>query len=118
MKIILSSRHLANAQKLEDYAEEKVRKLAKFSSNIESINVRLIAQKSHRGQEQDYYCEITIHIPGHILEIVDVERAMDKAIDKAVDRMKRSLVKNKEKHLSRDHRRGIINKVLRRLSLQ
>ena len=116
MKIILSSRHLANAQKLEDYAEEKVRKLAKFSSNIESINVRLIAQKSHRGKEQDYYCEISIHIPGHILEIVDVERAMDKAVDRAVDRMKRALVKNKEKHITRDHRRGIVSKILKRIS--
>ena len=116
MKIILSSQHLANAQKLEAYAKEKVKKLVKFSSNIESINVRLIGEKSHRGQEKDFYCEITVHIPGHILEIVDVERTMDKAVDRAVERMKRTLVKNKEKHLSRNHHRGIISKVLRRIS--
>lgn len=111
MKTIISLVHLEKDPKLELYAQNKVEKLEKFHPKIEEINVRLIAEKSHRGQENDYYCEITVAIPKHVLEIVDHERAMDKAIDKAIERMKRLLVKAKEKEISKKHRGGILKKL-------
>ncbi len=111
MKIIISSQHLQNPQKLELYAKEKVEKLAKYFPKILEIDVKLIAKVAHRGQEQDYTCEIIIKVPGHNLEIVDSERSIDKAIDKAVERAKRLLVKTKEKKISRWHRLGILNKL-------
>lgn len=92
---------------MEAYAIKKVQKLAKYAKDILEIQVRLIEEKSHRGQEQDYFCEIEIDLPGHNLEIRDTERAMDKAIDRAVERMKRLLIKNKEKHLTKKHREGL-----------
>lgn len=115
MKIIISALHADKSKEIKEYAEKKVKKLEKFHKKIEEINVRLISRKSHRGQDHDYYCEIEIAVPGHVLEIVDVERSMDKAIDKAYERMKRALVKHKEKHISKDHKRGVVAKVVRRL---
>lgn len=114
MNTIVSSIHLEDSQKWETYAYKKVGKLGKFAQNIEEINVRLIGKKAHRGQDNDYYCEITIHIPKKVLEIVDSERSIDKAIDKAVERMKRKLVKYREKKISRWHKVGVLNKLLRR----
>lgn len=113
MNIIVTSVHFKDP-KLEAYAYKKIQKLAKYHHNIESINARLISKKAHRGQEQDYYCEITIYVPKHVIEIVDSQRAMDKAIDKAVERTKRALVKHKEKLISKKHKKGIINKFLQR----
>lgn len=99
---------------METYATKKVAKLAKYHSGIIKAEVHLIAEKSHRGQEKDYYCEIALDLAGRNLEIEDVERSMDKAIDKAVERIKRLLVKTKEKKISRWHKLGILNKLKER----
>ena len=114
MNIDITGLHLENSPQLKEYAYKKTKKLLKYHSKITDIKVRLLSEKAHRGQNQDYYCELTVHVPGKVLEIVDVEREMDKAIDKAVDRMKRVLVKYREKEISKEHKRGVINKLLRR----
>lgn len=113
MNITITSVHF-KVPKIKEYAIKKVQKLAKYHFGIESINVRLISKKSHRGQEQDFWCEITVHVPRQVIEIIDSERAMDKAIDKAVERTKRALIKHKEKLISKKHKKGIINKFLQR----
>ena len=110
MKLIVSGIHIKNDPDIEAYAKQKAQKLSKFYPNIEEIAVRLISENSHRGQESDFYCEITVHIPGRVLEIVDTEREMDKAIDKAVERMKRLIVKDKEKKISKNHKAAIAKK--------
>lgn len=115
MKIVVSGIHLKENPQIEDYAAKKVQKLQKFHSKIEKAYVRLIEEPAHRGKEQDYICEITLHVPGRILEITDSERAMDKAIDKAIERMKRSLTKHKEKAIEKKRWRAIFLKLRSRL---
>jgi len=115
MKIIISGLHLAKEPHLEEYARKKVAKLSKYHPKILQIDVRLISKKAHRGQEQDAYCEITAHVPGKNLEIIDSERAMDKAIDKAVERVKRLLIKHKEKLVDKKRKKGFLSKLKRRL---
>lgn len=112
--ITVSGIHLRKYPKLKEYAIKKVSRLNKFHKQIEKIEVRLISEKGHRGLENDFYCEIKVAIPGHDLEVKDVERNFEKAIDKAVDRMKKTLVRLKEKHISREHKQGIVEKLVRR----
>lgn len=107
MDIIISGIHLKHHPEMELYAKKRVEKLAKINARIEKIWVRLIEEKSHRGQENDYYCEITVQTPGSVLEIVDSEREIDKAIDRATERMKRLMVKTKEKKISKLHSQGV-----------
>ena len=114
MNIVISGPHPKKEPQLEEYARKKVQKLSKYHSRILQIDVRLIVKGAHRGQENDNYCEITAKVPGKTLEIVDSERAMDKAIDKAVERAKRTLIKYREKKISKEHKRGIIGKLLSR----
>lgn len=114
MVITVSGIHISKHPKLKKYAKEKVEKLEKFHKQIKKIEVRLILEKGHRGQENDYYCEIKISIPGHDLEIKDAERNFEKAVDKAVERMKTTLIRTKEKHLSLDHKQGIVRKMIER----
>ena len=110
MNIKVSGMHIKKSPKTKDYALMRVDKLLKFHPQIEKIHIRLISAKSHRGQESDFYCEITVATPHHTLEIRDVERNFDKAIDKAIERMKRVLTKHKEKSLTKKHLEGIKTK--------
>lgn len=115
MQIIITGQHLKKFPELEEYATKKAQKLTRYFPKILKIQVRLISEKSHRGQEDDYYCEIEVDTPGRNLLLKDAERSMDKAIDKAIERMQRLLVKTKEKNISVWHKRGIIRKVKERL---
>lgn len=114
MKIIVSSNSSVNRKSFEDYARQKLAKLSKYHPKILEISAHLRTERAHRGQEDDYYCEIKAVVPGCDLEIVDNERAMDKAIDKAVERLKRLLIKNKEKKISKLHQIGILSKLKNR----
>ncbi|OGD86978.1 ribosomal subunit interface protein [Candidatus Curtissbacteria bacterium RIFCSPHIGHO2_01_FULL_41_11] len=106
MQIIVSGSRLVEFPEIEAYAREKVSKLSKYSSKIENIRVRLISEKSHRNEQHNSFCEIALDLPGKNLEVKDSENSMDKAIDKAVERMKRALVKYKEKSVSKKHKEG------------
>ncbi len=114
MNIIISGIHFEDFPKAEDYAHQKVSRLSKFNPRIEKAEVRLFEEKSHRNDKHDFCCEIKISIPGDDLEVVDRERSIDKAIDLAADRMKRLLVKSKEKDTSKSHKLGLLEKLLGR----
>ncbi len=112
MKVTITAIHLTNPQKAKDYAKIKVEKLPKYNSQINNLEVRLIGSQSHRNKNTDYSCEIKITLPGHDLEVKDNASSIEAAIDKAEERAKRLLVKNKEKHISKEHKKGILNKLV------
>lgn len=114
MKVTITAIHLPHPQKAKDYAKIKVDKLAKYDSKIESIEVRLMEAQSHRNKNTDYNCEIKISLPGNDLEVRDIASSIEAAIDKAEEKAKRLLVKNKEKHISREHKKGVLNKLVNR----
>lgn len=110
MQIIVSQQHLDHLTDLTDYARKKAEKLVKFNSKIQKISIHLIAEKLHRGQEHDYYCQIEIDMPGKNLSLIDTQRSLDKAIDNALERAKRLIIKSKEKRISRKHKEGVVSK--------
>lgn len=110
MNIIISGIHLNNYPKAEKYAKEKVSKLSKFHPHILEFEVRLFFEKSHHSQKHDFACSIKAVIPGNDVEIVEGDLSIDMAIDKAVDKMKRALVKNKEKATTKKHKAGLFAK--------
>jgi len=114
MNIIVSGSHLNDFPEMEAYAKEKVSRLAKYHTRIEKISVRLIGEKAHRNESHGFTCELIVAIPGRDLEVIEKDRNMDKAIDVALDRMKRLLVKSKEKSLSKKHRFSVLRKLVDR----
>lgn len=115
MDISITGLHIQTDPKLKEYADKKAKKLLKYDTRITDLKVRLFAEKAHRNEDHDYYCEITAHVPGRVLEIVDKERDVTKAIDRAVDRMKKTLIRHREKEISKRHKEGLAAKFLRRL---
>lgn len=114
MNIIISGSHFEDFPKAKKYAQEKIERLTKYHPRIEKIIVRLISEKAHRNEKHDFTCEIIVSIPGNDLEIVEKDLAADIVFDKALDRMKRLLVKSKEKKISLKHRFGILGKLILR----
>jgi len=114
MTISITGLHFESDPKLKAYADKKIKKLLRYHLGITDIKVRLISEKAHRSEDHDFFCEITVHVPGRILEIVDKEKDHTKAIDRAVERMKRTLIKHKEKEISKKHKSGVLNKLLAR----
>lgn len=110
MNIIISGSHFEDFPKAKKYAQEKIEKLTKYHPRIEKILIRLIAETAHRNEKHDFTCEIIASVPGKDLEITEKDLAPDKAIDIAVDRMKRLLVKSKEKSVSKKHTLGLEGK--------
>ena len=115
MDISITGLHIETDPKLKEYANQKAKKLLKYNTRITDLKVRLFGEKAHRSEDHDYYCEIIAHVPGKVLEIADKERDVTKAIEKAVDRMKKALIRHREKTLSKRHKEGLAAKLLRRL---
>ncbi|KKR77929.1 MAG: Ribosome hibernation protein YhbH [Candidatus Curtissbacteria bacterium GW2011_GWA1_40_9] len=115
MKLTVTTKRLINSKKAKDYAKEKISKLSKYNPKIEKIAVWLIGEKSHRVKSTDFICEIKASVPGRDLEIKGTDQTIEAAIDKVEDRAKRLLVKNKERHLSKQHKQGIKTKIKRKL---
>ena len=115
MQIKIAEIHFKDP-KVEEYARRKVENLTKFHRGIQAITVRLTLEKAHRGQNHTCFCELEFDISGKNFVIRDNERQIDKAIDKAVERAKLALVKHKEKHLTKKHKKGIVNKLFLRFS--
>lgn len=111
MNIIVSGKHLKKAPEMEQYAIDKVQKLEKFHKNIEKITIDLFEEIAHADKNTDYFCEIIVDIPGRNLEIKESDSRMDKAIDFAVERMKRLMVKEKEKRITKKHQEGVKSKI-------
>ena len=107
MNIIVSGSHFEDFPKAKKYAQEKLEKLSKYNPKIEKIVVRLISETAHRNEKHDFTCEIIASIPGNNLEITEYDLAPDKALDIAIDRMKRLLVKSKEKQTSKKHKQAL-----------
>lgn len=114
MNIVVSGIHLTSDPESKEYAQKKSLKLLKYHSKITDIKVRLFSEKSHRSEDHDYYCELTVHVPGKILEIVDKQRTMMAAIDKAIDRMKVRLIKEHQRAIEKDHNRNFVRRLVKR----
>ena len=116
MDISITGLHIQTDPELKEYANKKAKRLVKYDARITDLKVRLFAEKNHRSEDHDFYCEITAHVPGKILEIVDKERDITKAIDMAADRMKKALIRHREKEISKKHKEGIYRKIISRFS--
>ncbi len=96
MEIDISGRHFHVAEVLRKYAAEKIEKLDKYASKLETVHVILEVQKFVHTAE--------ITVLGKKLRFVAKERSTDMyaAFDKAYESMKRQLRHHHEK--LKDHK--------------
>lgn len=95
MKVKVQSLHFDADQKLLDFIDEKVNKLATFNSTI--IDAEVILRVENSSTSDNKIVEVKLLVPGPDLFAKRQCRTFEEATDLAVEALRRQLKKTKEK---------------------
>ena len=94
MRISISSNRFNASQKLQDYIQNKLRKLEQFHDKITQTNVSLKLENT--GQIRDKIVEVKLMVPGDMLVVKSSAKTFEAAVDKSLDGLKRRIKKTKQ----------------------
>jgi putative sigma-54 modulation protein len=98
MEIAIHSIHFEASQKLEDFIQKKVNRLAKFNDNVSRADVNLKVVKPETNENKD--ASVKLFSKGHEFFAQEVADTFEEAIDKCAEKLERQIVKYKEKQTS------------------
>ncbi|MBT9538223.1 MAG: ribosome-associated translation inhibitor RaiA [Nitrospirota bacterium] len=98
MNIIVNGRHLDLTPALKNYAEEKIKKFERYSSNITEAVVTLSIEKYR------HKAEVLLKANGVMIQAEGVTAEIYSSIDEVVEKLDKQVKKYKEKLVS--HRKG------------
>ena len=82
-------------QKLLDFANSKIQKLAQFSDNL--VLAEVFFRLEHATDEENKISEIKIELPGTELFAKKQSKTFEDATDQAIEAIRKQLLKVKEK---------------------
>ncbi|MHC8440740.1 MAG: ribosome hibernation-promoting factor, HPF/YfiA family [Candidatus Eutrophobiaceae bacterium] len=91
MHLNITGHHIEVTEALKTFVEEKISKLAKHSDNISNVHVILTVEKGFQK------AEATLHIDHHDLFAEDQQDDMYKAVDNLIAKLKRQILKHRQK---------------------
>jgi len=97
MEIRVQSIKFDADQKLLDFVEKKVSKLARFDENITTVDVAL----SLLEKPDNKAVKIMAHVPGEDLVIERNSKTFEEAVNESVDAMKEKITRAKEKRYNK-----------------
>ena len=100
MNILVNGRHLEVTTALKNYAEEKIRKFEKYSSDISEATVTLSVEKYR------HKAEVLLKANGLLIQAESVTGEIYSAIDEVSEKLDRQIKKYKEKLVS--YRKGSV----------
>jgi putative sigma-54 modulation protein len=100
MNIVVNGRHLEITTALKNYAEEKIRKFEKYSSDITEATVTLSVEKYR------HKAEVLLKANGMLIQAESVTGEIYSAIDEVSEKLDRQIKKYKEKLVS--YRKGSV----------
>ncbi|MCS6917079.1 MAG: HPF/RaiA family ribosome-associated protein [Chitinophagales bacterium] len=92
----IHSIHFNADRKLESFIEEKLRKLNRFCSRINDIQV-ILKLDHNKGVVKDKIAEIRVHVPGKTLFAEERRWTFEESVEFAVDAIVRQVKKHMEK---------------------
>ncbi len=95
MKVNISSLHFKTDQKLDDFVENKVKKLKQFHNEIVSGDVVLKLDKDSKHENK--VTEIRLDVPGADIYAKKQSKSFEEATDMAIEAVKRQLIKHKDR---------------------
>lgn len=98
MNILVNGRHLEVTPALKNYAEEKIKKFERYSSDITEATVTLSVEKYR------HKAEVMLKANGMLIQAESVTGEIYSAIDEVSEKLDRQVKKYKEKLVS--HRKG------------
>ena len=99
MEIKIQAIHFEATEKLEQFIEKKLSKLAKFNDEIGRVEVSLKVVKPETAMNKEAALKVTL--PGTELFAQEVCNTFEEAIDNTVESMLRQAAKHKEKQKNR-----------------
>jgi putative sigma-54 modulation protein len=98
MNIKINALRFSPTRKLENFVEEKLKKLGHFSDEIITAEVFLKLEKTQ--SEENKVAEIRIEIPGNDLFAKKQTKSFEESTDNAIEALKKQITKykNKRKH--------------------
>ena len=99
MNILVNGRHLEITPALKSYAEEKIKKFEKYSSDITEATVTLSVEKYR------HKAEVLLKANGMLIQAESVTGEIYSSIDEVSEKLDRQIKKYKEKLIS--HRKGL-----------
>jgi len=100
MNILVNGRHLEVTPALKNYAEEKIRKFERYSSDITEATVTLSVEKYR------HKAEVLLKTNGMLIQAESVTDEIYSAIDEVSEKLDRQVKKYKEKLVS--HRKASV----------
>ena len=97
MRISITARRFKLTDDLKEFAEEEVRRLKKYYSNIMDVEIILGWEK------KDRLAEINIKVDGNRLSAHDRSDDMKKSVTVVVDKLERQILKHKAKRRGFEH---------------
>lgn len=98
MNVIVNGRHLDLTPALKNYAEEKIKKFERYSSNITEAIVTLSIEKYR------HKAEVLLKANGAMIQAEGVTGEIYSSIDEVIEKLEKQVKKYKEKLVS--HRKG------------
>jgi putative sigma-54 modulation protein len=98
MEIAIHSIHFETSQKLEEFIQKKVGRLAKFNDGVLSADVTLKVVKPETNDNKD--ASVKLLSRGHEFFAQEIANTFEEAIDQCVEKLERQVVKFKEKQSS------------------
>ena len=102
MEIRVHAIHFEASEKLEQFINKKVSRLAKFNDEVTIADVSLKVVKPESEANKD--ASIKLFFPGHEAFAQEVANTFEEAIDKCVDKLERQVLKFKEKQSEKNKR--------------
>jgi putative sigma-54 modulation protein len=103
MKIKVRTHHKDITSTLKEYAEKKLEKLTRFTSDIQDINVELDFVDS-TSEKDRHVAIVTIKLPGTTVRAKETSKDMYASIDLIFEKLGTQLKKHKEK--LKDHKKS------------
>ncbi len=97
MNLIISGRHIQISTHLEEYIEEKTRKLTNHMPNLGEVRVE-VATNETRSEADHFTCQITSWLEHHMLNAESNAADLHQAINEAIAKFDRQLEKMKIQH--------------------
>ena len=95
MNIKINSVKFSPTRKLENFVQEKVKKLIQFSDSIIGAEVFLKLENTQKLKNK--VAEIKLELPGNEIFVKKQSKSFEESTDSAVDALKRQITKHKEK---------------------
>ena len=98
MKYTLKATNIDLTEGIREHLDERIHGLDKYYDKVIVARIEIGMPSKHHNKGDIFRAEANIQVPGDMLRVETVRRDQYRAIDQLTRKMKRALIKYKDKH--------------------